>query len=317
MRISNSEIQTFKRCKRKWYMAYYRQLKFQKPATAGPREVGTRVHACVAVYYDLKIKKKSDAVARKAALELHEMLAEEDIERSGGDSATVKETDLTRAITEGYFEYLQDEGADEGLKIVAAEEVVEIERTIPETNGVSVTIGAKLDLRVRNLADDTVVFMDHKVVQEFTTPTKTLGIDEQMKMYEWLLQQVHPDERVDGAIYNMLRKVKRTAGANPPFYERFRIHHSQEEIETFRIRLIGELQDIIRLRQELDEGIDPQQIAYPSPTRNCSWDCDYYPVCGLMDRPQDKPEKLIKRLYVVGDPYERYTLDTDTKGVVS
>ena len=315
MRVSNSEVQTFKRCKRKWWLAYYRQLKFKAPETAGPREIGNRVHAVMAEYYDLKRQKKSDKFARTTALTLHETLAGVDIERANGSSDTVREVDLTRAMVEGYFEYLQTEGVDEGLTIVSAEEVVEIERTIPDT-GVSVTIGAKLDLRVHNEHDDTIVFLDHKTVQEFTTPTKTLQIDEQMKMYEWLLQQTHPDERIDGAVYNMLRKVKRTAGAKPPFYSRFRVRHTQQEIDTFRIRLIGELQDMIRLRQELDDGHDPLQVAYPSPNRNCSWDCDFYTVCGLIDRPQDKPDKLINRLYVVGDPYERYRLDTDLKGQV-
>jgi hypothetical protein len=295
-------------------MTYYRKLQFKRPPTAGPREVGTRVHACVALYYELKSKGIADTDARDAAIELHDQLAAEDLERSGNDSDTFKEIDLTRAITEGYFEWLQDTGADDGLTIVAAEEVVEIERNVPDT-GVSVTIGSKLDLRVRD-ENGSIVFVDHKIVQDFGTPTKTLSIDEQMIMYDWLLQQVHPDMRIDGAIYNMMRKVKRTANAKPPFYSRFRVRHSPQEIETFRLRLIGELQDLIRLRQELDDGADHQMVAYPSPTRNCSWDCDFFAVCGLMNRPQDKPENLIKGLYVVGDPYERYDGGPDQKGVV-
>lgn len=303
MRISNSEIQCLKRCKRKWWFTYYRNLKMKRPETAGPRQVGTRVHACVATYYDLKSDGLSDAEAQAAAMVQHDELAAEDVERSNGDSDTVKEVDLTKAILEGYFEWLEEEGADEGLTVIAAEETVDLERTVPGTS-TPVTIGAKLDLRVRS-EDGTTSFLDHKIVQEFTTPTRALHLDEQMLMYNWLLEQTTPG-RVDGAIYNMMRKVKRTARANPPFYARFTVRHTAQEIESFRIRLIGELQDLIYLREQLDDGMDPRQVAYPTPTRNCSWDCDFFAVCHLMDRPQDKPEKLVSRLYVVGNPYERY-----------
>jgi hypothetical protein len=312
MRISNSEIQAFKRCKRKWWLTYYRGLKFKRESDTGARQVGTRVHAAVAQYYDLKAKGMSDELAHDSAMTLLDRLIDEATERSQDDKATVSELDLTRAVVEGYFEWLEESGADEDLEIVAAEEVVDIERTVPDIE-VPVTLGAKLDLRVRSKRDGSMRFMDHKVVQDFTMPTRTLSLDEQMLMYEWLLQQRYPDTRIDGAIYNMLRKSKRTARAKPPFYERFEVRHSQQEIESFRIRLIGELQDILETRRLLDEGADHRLVVYPTPTRNCSWDCDFFAVCNLIDRPQDKPENLLRSLYVVGDPYERYD---ETKGNV-
>ncbi len=36
-KVSNSEIQTFKDCRRKWYFNYYRQLSPKKIRVASPR----------------------------------------------------------------------------------------------------------------------------------------------------------------------------------------------------------------------------------------------------------------------------------------
>ena len=51
--ISNSEIQTYKSCKRKWYLTYYLELGLRRESQTGtgPRELGTRVHAALRAYY--------------------------------------------------------------------------------------------------------------------------------------------------------------------------------------------------------------------------------------------------------------------------
>ena len=115
----------------------------------------------------------------------------------------------------------------------------------------------------------------------------------------------------------MLRKVKRTATAKPPFYMRFDVRHSPEEVESFQVRLMGTLEDIVETRRRLEhaEKVKGKKkrdrarlaIVYPTPSHDCSWKCEFFAVCQLVDRPQDKRgEPLIARLYEEGDPYERY-----------
>lgn len=318
MQASNSEIATFKRCKRKWYLQYYRQLGLAREDQYGARAIGTRVHVCLDVYYK---QQAEDFLAEDVVdvLELHDDLVNltcEEYPEQAED--VVKDAKLSRIMLEGYFDWLEESGADEGLIVAGSEQEVKTTIVLP-TNGVPVTVRGKLDLRVKREHDGALLFLDHKTVQEFTTPTKTLHLDEQMLMYDFLLvmQQLAAEdgvepERVDGGIYNMIRKVKRTATSSPPFYMRFEIRHTREELRSFARRLVAVLTDIAEVRTRLDAGDSHENVCYPTPNRNCSWDCDFVAVCPLMNRPSDKPESFLEVAYTAVDPYKRY--DTDDGG---
>lgn len=346
MSVSNSEIQAFKQCRRKWWLGYYRRLRPVREEATGPRSIGNRVHACVAAYYNgelappLRKRGKQPAPTKEQlALDLHDWSVELDVKRlceyetnQGGEgSVTIrdadkeaairKEAEMSRLILEGYFEWLAETGADEGETVIGTERAVEAVVRTPQTD-TPVRIMGKLDLLVRREHQGDVVFKDHKTVQEFTTPTKTLHLDEQMLMYHLLLTLTAQEgtDVADGAVYNMLRKVKRTASSKPPFYERFEVRHSAQEVESFMARLLGELEEIVRTRARLD-GVERMKkrkardvarlsVVYPTPSRDCSWKCDFFAVCQLVDRPQDKRgEPLIADLYVEHDPYARYADD--------
>ena len=51
VRISNSEIQTFKDCRRKWWLTYYRRLQPKYRDSTGALALGTRIHAALDDYY--------------------------------------------------------------------------------------------------------------------------------------------------------------------------------------------------------------------------------------------------------------------------
>ena len=302
--VSNSEIKCFKRCRRKWWLTYYRQLQPMSTAgdAIGPRGIGNRVHACLAAFYE------PGSLDVAVAMSVHEALVKDDLARleaSGGDLAKyTKEADLSCAMLAGYFEWLEDEGVDEGLTVAGVE--TELQAELPITLARSVTIRGKLDKRVVRDRDGARLFLDHKTVQEFTTPSRVLHLDEQFLMYELLetLNGIAEDDRCDGGLYNMLRKVKRTAGAKPPFYMRLEIRHNIHELRAFYDRLRAELLDMYELREQLDAG--RTEAAYPNPTRDCSWDCDFFAVCGLLNDPSSDAEFVIGNAYRVGDPYARY-----------
>jgi hypothetical protein len=314
LKISNSELQTYKRCKRKWYLEYYRELAPIAERQSGPRPIGTRVHFWLASYYDALMVGTPETDAFSMALEGHDAeVADAALLYPLEAEAITKDGDLSHIMLEGYFEFITETGADEDLTVIQNEQEVS---TILDVKGTPVTIIGKLDQRLRRKSDGADMFLDHKTVQEFTSPTKTLHLDEQVRHYNWLLQQTS-DLRVDGAIYNMLRKVKRTERAQPPFYSRFEVRFSQQEMDMFHYRLLGELREIIRTRQELDaargqphEAITAQVVAYPTPTKSCSYDCDFFALCPFMDRPQDAPEQIIEMSYTHKDPYKRYQKET-------
>jgi hypothetical protein len=254
------------------------------------------------LYYG-QVQAVGQVKATEAALAYHAAMVEGAVDDFPEQEKDIrKDADLEDAILTGYFEWLEETGADAGLRVVAAEQSVELPVRVGDQ---VVELSAKLDLRARRVHDGADMFLDHKTVQEFTTPTKSLTLDEQLKLYAWLLQQV-TGEKVGGALYNMLRKSKRTARATPPFYERLSVTYSEQEIESFGTRLLGELEVMLNTRKRLDAGGNPLAVVYPSPNRNCHWDCPFFAVCGLIDRPNDKPDQLIATLYEESDPYARY-----------
>lgn len=294
-RISNSEIQTFKDCKRKWYLGSYRGLALKQQSVTGPLALGTRVHAALEAYYTegadlLKVHSELLDKDRQALL-----LDERDT------TELENEGELGRIMLEGYIEWLAETGADSGLEVVTAEQVVGVELFDGE-----VELRGKIDMRVRRLADDVVFFVDHKTTANFSDLTKGAYMDEQFLTYH-LLERLQPENefRCDGGIYNMLKKVKRSASARPPFYERLEVRHNKEFLNSFWLRIHGEIQEMLNLRKALDAGADHRMVAYPRPNRDCSWKCPFFAVCPLMDD-GSASEAMLSELYEVHDPNARY-----------
>ena len=301
MRISNSEIQTFKRCRRKWWFQYYLMLRPNYESEIGPASVGTRVHICLETYYDTLLKGLGEEAAQIAAYGKHNALIDYAYETNLVQNTKKfdSEAQLTAIMLQGYFEWLAETGADEGLEVVGAERTLSLD--LPD-----VTILAKLDLLVRRVADNAYRFMDYKNVTELSTPLKTAHLNEQFLMYEWLLKRVEPDSRVDGGIFTFLRRVKRTGNAKPPFYARLEVRHNDRELDSFEKRLLGELRAILSLRLALDSDIDPLTVIFPTPTRDCHWDCPFFEICPMVDRQDGSATRMIELSMRQADPYERY-----------
>lgn len=296
--VTNSELRTFKRCPRKWYLAYYRGLKLRDESLVGPRAIGLRVHLALAAYYS----QGHDPVDT-----LHATVADD--ERRLPDDPTVakqfqSEAELARIMIEGYLEWLRETGRDQGLKLVATEEIVEV--PFPAVEGV-VLVG-KLDQRIEREIDGARLFNDFKTVGSLLA--KTLHMDEQMLHYH-LLELLDLKERgiegqhTAGGLYTMLRKVKRTPAAKPPFYDRVEVPHNIHELRNYYIRVLGEITDIIEKRKRLDAGEDHRLVAYANPTSDCSWDCDFFAVCPLFDD-GSAAEAMLETVYREAHPQEHY-----------
>ena len=59
-RFSNSELATYRRCKRKWYFGSYRQLQLKREQRHGAARLGTRVHDGLEILYNTNLE---DALA--------------------------------------------------------------------------------------------------------------------------------------------------------------------------------------------------------------------------------------------------------------
>lgn len=221
------------------------------------------------------------------------------------------ESELGRIMLEGYLEWLDEENADSGLKVVGAEK--KLEYRLPANLSRAVLIG-KVDLQVLRLEDGTRATMDHKTAISFNDYHLYAHLSEQLMQYT-MLERLTPDEegsRVDGGIYNLLKKVKRSDRAKPPFYERIDVRFNSKTLESFWIRTMGTVRDIMNVRDALDNGADHRSVAYPSPTMDWkTGKSPFFQLYSLMDDGSNF-EAFIEDHFYQGNPNQRYVIQEDT-----
>lgn len=300
--ISNSEITTYKDCKRRWYLNYYRGLSPKNVPLHGPLALGTRIHYALEMFYtndDDPIMTYKGSLEEDRIWLLAENRPTDDFDKEG---------ELGRIMLEGYLEWLEETGADSDLEVVSAEEMI----SVPIMDG-KVNLIGKLDMRVKRKHDGVRLFVDHKTAVSADNIRKTAHMNWQPKMY-MLLEALKEDEeeRCDGMIYNILKKVKRSASAKPPFYERLEVRHNKKTMHAFWLQVHGVVQDIVATREALDKGFDHQLVAYPSPTNDCTWKCPFYAVCPLFDD-GSAAETMIEDYFTQKNPYAYYGEDAQPK----
>jgi hypothetical protein len=321
-RVSNSELQTFKRCRRKWWFGWYQRLMLQTEDFTGVRATGTRVHRALSFWYVPDGERRvdpRDALERvivddwtkvaKLAQERHtsdEQLGELAVEFA-------QATNLERAMVEGYVQWLEETGVDAELRITDSETplVVDVEVDmgpdyLHETRPAQF-IGL-LDVRATRTTDNVKLFIDHKTVGDLNAPIVTLPQNEQMLHYHLMefLSLEDSDSRCDGALYNMLRRVKRSARAKPPFYDRIEVRHNKFELESYRRRALSATREIMVAIDRLERGEEHLDVVYPTPNPECRWSCDFFAVCNLLDDGSRGVNDMLNALYRPTNPLERY-----------
>jgi hypothetical protein len=151
------------------------------------------------------------------------------------------------------------------------------------------------------------MFRDFKTVGgSFAEFGSMAHMNEQILTYMVLeAAQNKEGERCEGGIFTMLKKVKRTANAKPPFYDQIEVRHNQFALRAFWNRIHGTVGDMLKVRSDLDNGADHHYVAYPRPSRDCKWKCQFFAICPLFDD-GSAAEHAISELYAVDDPYAYY-----------
>lgn len=307
LRLSNSEMKLWRRCKRQWFLAYRARKGWPEPDFGKPTGLGTRVHNALEKFYD-------PAYDGDVMADLLEGIERDVQEYPGLETEIRKEGDLAERMLEGYFQWLEETGKDQFLKIIAPESKMSVKPHPTELPNLELI--SKIDVRVQDERDGSRWALEHKTVQSLTQAEGILEIDTQLlteHLVEFLsiLEEAGDEEkadalRADGVLYNMLRKVKRTATAKPPFYDRKDVRHNVIELRNHWRHVIAQAREIMHAHDRLDSGESHHVVAYPNPTRDCTWDCPFYRVCKLMDDGSDW-EGLLADQYVDIDPLQRYS----------
>jgi hypothetical protein len=302
LRLSNSEMSTFRRCKRKWYLNTYRRLAPKKdPLPGTPLSIGNLVHSALEAYYNPEIRYHPVAYV--------ENLIEDDVQAMPEYEIEIrKEAELCMIMLEGYLEWLAETGADAELEVQGTESKVEV-NLIPGVNLIS-----KLDAPVRRVSDGSLWALEHKTTGSLDQPLPLLKLDTQL-LTEHLARFLHAIEngatadeahaQCQGILYNMLRKVKRTPSAKPPFYGRVDVPHNIHELRNHWKHVVSIATSMLDTYARLDAGESHHTVCPPSPMKTCTWDCEFFKVCVMADDGSDF-EGALDALYDERNPLERY-----------
>lgn len=308
--FSNSEITTSQLCPRKWWLAWFRGLTPRAKDVQGPRSTGTRVHIALAGYYTplnllsprtyamhlLSEVQHDDITALRAQFEF-----DEDLEMR--EAKLLSDFDLERIMVEGYLDWIQETGIDAQLEVVGVEQYLEVDYLV--TNIEKIKLIGKIDSRVKSRITGRRLFIDHKTVQ--SVRDVTLNMNRQMLHYHLLEELITPvdEQRCDGALYNMLRKVKRTRASKPPYFARVPVDHNKHQINSYREQLDTLIMDILNRTYSLrEQPWRATSIAPANPGRHCTW-CPFMKVCNMFDD-GSRVEAALEDLYEVRDPLSYY-----------
>lgn len=304
--FTNSEFQTFKQCKRKWYLGNYRKLATRSRYLSKPLNVGTLVHEAVRVFY----RGNSDVAATLAWLEKQKAI---DIDQAFlADRAQVQDAhELARAVVEGYIWWLENTGADHKLIIEAVEKAYEVDGPVPGTK-----LLAKIDMLGRDIQTGDLVLVDHKTLDAFARVVPTLNLNEQGPYYALIRSIAEPDAKpVTKIVWNLMRKVKRGPKSKPPYFAREEIYVTPAMLDRMWQQIYGQIHDIHEAERRLDSGESHQVVAYPTPSQDCSWKCQFFGVCGLLNDPASDAEDVLAYEFEVVDPLKRYAEDLSEEQV--
>jgi hypothetical protein len=297
LQISHSEIACFRQCKRRWFIIYV--LGFSPdPAKASPvgaTQLGTRVHLALQAYYAYGLDPL--AVLRWDYQDVID-------NRPFDEPELAEEMEYALAMVEGYLEWVAEEGIDDGFEIIDSEK--ELQAGIITADGDKVVLRGKLDQIVRRKFDDVLLCRDFKTVGTLQK-ADSLVLGTQLRHYALLQSLIAPEEeRVEGGIFVMLRRVKRGGGSKPPFYAIESVHLNQQDMRSYWFHVREIAGEMIRARRRLEDGESHQSVVYANPTDACNWICPARLQCPLFDD-GSRWQDALQGHFVKRDPYAYYS----------
>ena len=311
-RISNSEVRTFKECKRKWWLAWVLGYQQKRVSPLGALAIGGRLHEALAAYY------VPDGAQRLDPRETLELLLARDLAVANDLFLLIaddqkkwqQEVDLQRIMLDGYMAWIEETGADQDYEVLGSETYVEVPwaPALSQWLGLDLRLIGRLDVKLRHRFSGMLLFLDHKTTASINASLREhYQMNPQMRMYRLILQ-MSSNERVGAALYSMLRKVKRSIRAQPPFFGRLEIETNDHELWAFEQQLYGTVRDMVEIEQEMPVD-DPTKIMHhtlvPPTTGTHCQRCPFQRECNMFDdgsRVWDAMENRFKR----GEPLSYY-----------
>lgn len=298
--FSHSEYKTLKGCRRRWYWAYVKRLggrQEDEPPT-GLRNLGLNVHLALEGSYGYNLD----------PLEVIRAVYHETLEaHPEAEKEILGELSYALTMVKGFVEWAAETGMDAEYDVVATEG--EVSHVLKLPDGRAVNLRGHLDQVVRRRGgDEALLVRDFKTVGSLAKADE-LQRNEQMRYYALLqwLRAAETSDRVDGVLYTMLLRSKRTARATPPFYETIPVHYNVHDHRSMLLRVQSVATLALDLEQAVEQGGDHRALVYPNDGESCRY-CAFKTVCTLADD-GSRFEDALAANFVETDPYGYYGSD--------
>jgi hypothetical protein len=270
-------------------LGYHLSLKRKQRDVRYPLTVGNLVHGALEVFYldggvhsETAYERGIEYLKKARGIDLSECAAEH-------KDTIIKAHKAAEACFDSYVKWVEFTGIDDELEIIGTEDKITLALAGCQLNG-------RIDLLAKCKITGDIIVIDFKLVQSITDKIRLLHLDMQAKTYALLASRFY-GKKV--RIYFRIVKInQRTAKTKGPQEENYNIHLNEAQLKLFERQISGMFGDIQALQERLLNDEDHQTVAYPSPSDSCSWKCEFFPVCSMLDDPHSDG------LWLLNDAYE-------------
>lgn len=289
-RYSHTELNTWRECRRKWVLTYYLSLTKKERDVRFPTEVGNLVHGAFETFY-LSGGIDNPHAEEAARQYLVDKRAEDLRDCIGEHHETIIKAHKTAdACLTSYLHWLDETGADLNLRIIGSEDKLTLEGPLTGTE-----LNGRIDLLAEDQQTGDIVVIDLKLVSSISEKIRMLHLDTQSKLYALLAREKY--SRPVRVVFRIVKINQRSAKVKGPQEEEYVIQLNDGQLDTYRTQVLGITSDIRDMTNRLDAGEHHQTVAYPSASDSCSWKCQFFPVCPMMDDPSSDAQWLLNDLY--------------------
>ena len=314
--LRTSERAAFKRCQQRWYWGFREGLK-PNGTEKQPLWFGTGFHLAFAEWYIPGQERGRDPRETWAEY-VGESRQTVRLYNDDDDAEFESALDLGNAML---THYLNDYGDDPDWKMIAPEQTFRIYIEDPEAKGeVLLVYVGTFDGIYQNVKTGKYWLLEHKTASQIAT--KHLPLDDQAGSYilvaNDVLKELGIDAQITGIMYNFLAKRKPTEKPRDSMGRYLNKDGSVSKVQPSPTLLREPVNRTRREKNKMLERIQNEGIQMEvfrtgeleptkNPTKDCSWDCDFFELCQV-DETGGDVEEFKRAVFRVEDPYMDHRL---------
>jgi hypothetical protein len=303
--VSYSQLQTWRRCKRRWYLGYVEKLEKTTPTNA--LWLGVGVHEALDQYY---ASNPRDTAVLHKAFDEWAFAQKDEVEKQ--IKGLVQEAQIKLDLQKNYElgieilnNYADFAPTNDAFDVIATEAMFEVPigaeiKMYDADNGtlgqVPIYYRGRIDGIVRLHSDNRLYLLEHKTAKQFNE--QKLILDQQSTSYVWAAEKIH-GQPIAGVYYNILRKQKNGPRVKAPLVYRLTVERSRASIRDWpeQVRMI--VKDM--------ELVSEHGLYYHTPADDCNF-CDFFTICSLIQDEAD-PQDYIDTYFRRAEPESESTDD--------